>query len=63
MTRSGICQSRHAEVVWIDRPGKAAVICEKGERVGYTEAGELVRIRESHFAACPNSAAHRKVRT
>ena len=56
----GICRSCQAEILWVQQHGgERKHPVEKAHRVGYTEDGHLVKIHESHFAHCPNSAQHR----
>jgi hypothetical protein len=57
------CRSCGAEIIWIRSEKGRACICDAKPVSGMTADGKVTRVWISHFATCPNAAAHRKPKT
>ena len=54
------CRSCGAEIVWVTTPAGKQMPLDPHVLTVVADGGETVRGRVSHFASCPNAAAHRK---
>lgn len=54
------CKSCGASIEWIKTTGGKPMPVDAKVITIVTDAGNVVRGRESHFATCPDAAAHRK---